>query len=176
MNKVFEVIEAKNIFNISYNKIKILIHQKSYVHTLIKFNNGLIKIIAHDTNMKIPIFNTLYSDFNKTIKTPKMDIKSLSNLNFKKVNISKFPIVNVIKKLPNKPSLFETVLVSANDELVDMYLKDKIKYTDISKKLLSFLNNKEFLKLKRVQPKKIDEILKLNQYVRLKINSLSVYR
>ena len=68
------------------------------------------------------------------------------------------------------------LLVSANDEFVDMYLKDKIKYTDISKKLLSFLNKKEFLKLKRVQPKKIDEILKLNQYVRLKINALSVYK
>ena len=55
MNKVYEVIEAKNIFNLSYDKIKILIHPQSYVHTLIKFQNGLIKIIAHDTTMKIPI-------------------------------------------------------------------------------------------------------------------------
>ena len=60
MNKVYEVIEAKNIFNLSYDKIKILIHPQSYVHTLIKFQNGLIKIIAHDTTMKIPIFNTIY--------------------------------------------------------------------------------------------------------------------
>ena len=176
MNKVFEVIEAKNIFKIPYDKIKILVHQKSYVHALIKFNNGLIKIIVHDTNMKIPIFNTLYSDSDKRINTSNVNIKFLNNLDFKKVDRLKFPLINLIKKLPNKSSLFETVLVSANDELVDMYLKDKIKYTDISKKLLSFLNNKEFLKLKRVQPKKIDEILKLNQYVRLKINSLSVYR
>ena len=49
MNKVFEIIEAKKIFNIPYKKLEILIHPKSYVHAIIKFNNGLIKIIAHDT-------------------------------------------------------------------------------------------------------------------------------
>ena len=60
MNKVFEIIEAKNIFNLIIKKIEILIHPKSYVHAIIKFKNGLIKIIAHDTTMKIPIFNSIY--------------------------------------------------------------------------------------------------------------------
>ena len=82
----------------------------------------------------------------------------------------KFPLFKLIKKLPNKTSLFETVIVSANDELVNMYLKNRIKYTDISKKLIKFLNKKEFLKLKRCHPNMIDEIINLNNYVRLKIN------
>ena len=60
MNKVFEVIEAKNIFNLPYKKISILTHPDSYIHTIVKFNNGLIKIIAHEPDMKIPIFNCLY--------------------------------------------------------------------------------------------------------------------
>jgi 1-deoxy-D-xylulose 5-phosphate reductoisomerase len=51
-----------------------------------------------------------------------------------------------------------------------MYLKNRIKYTDISKKLIKFLNKKEFLKLKRRHPNMIDEIVNLNNYVRLKIN------
>ena len=176
MNKVFEVIEAKNIFDIPYNKIKILVHQKSYVHALIKFNNGLIKIIAHDTNMKIPISNTLYFGTDKLIKSNKIDLNILSNLNFKKVDKLKFPLVDIIKKLPNKSSLFETALVAANDELVDMYLNDKIKYTDIHKKLLHFLNNRECIRLKQIQPNNIEEIDKLNKYVRIKINPLSVYK
>ena len=50
INKVYEVIEAKNIFNIPYDKIEILIHPKSYIHSLIKFSNGLIKIIARYDN------------------------------------------------------------------------------------------------------------------------------
>ena len=68
MNKVFEVIEAKNIFNLDYNKISILIHPKSYIHAIIKFNNGQIKILAHEPNMKIPIHNSLYlKDVKKLI-------------------------------------------------------------------------------------------------------------
>ena len=55
MNKVFEIIEAKKIFNISYKKLSILIHPKSYVHAIIKLKNGITKIIVHDTNMRIPI-------------------------------------------------------------------------------------------------------------------------
>ena len=60
MNKVFEIIEAKNIFNVDLKKLSILIHPKSYLHALIVFNNGMIKLIAHDTTMEIPIFNSLY--------------------------------------------------------------------------------------------------------------------
>ena len=60
MNKVFEVIEAQRIFNIERRKFKILIHPNSYVHAIIKFNNGLVKFLAHDTSMIIPIFNSIY--------------------------------------------------------------------------------------------------------------------
>ena len=68
MNKVFEVIETKNIFNIPYNKIKILIHPNSYVHAIIKFKNGLTKMLIHDTDMSVPIFNSIYQ---KNIKNSK---------------------------------------------------------------------------------------------------------
>ena len=91
INKVYEVIEAKNIFNISYKNIDILIHPKSYIHALLKFNNGVTKIIAHDTTMKVPIFNTIFYETNKNIKTNDLNLKILNNLNFKKVD-KKFPI------------------------------------------------------------------------------------
>ena len=174
MNKVFEVIEAKNIFNINFNKIKILVHSKSYAHALLKFNNGLIKIIVHDTNMKIPIFNTLYHESFKNIESKKINLDFLNNLNFKKVDLKKFPLVKIIKYLPDKSSLFETVLVSANDELVDLYLRNKIKFIDIHLKLIKFINQKEFTKYKHIEPSNINEIINLSNYVRLKINSLSI--
>ena len=65
MNKVFEIIEAKNIFNLDYKNISILTHPTSYIHSILKFKNGIIKIIAHDTDMKIPIFNSLFSEDEK---------------------------------------------------------------------------------------------------------------
>ena len=64
MNKIFEIIEAKKIFDIGLSKFEILIHPKSYVHAIVKLKNGLIKIIAHDTDMKIPISNSIYMGDN----------------------------------------------------------------------------------------------------------------
>ena len=174
MNKVFEIIEARNIFNIDYKKLAILIHPKSYIHAIVLFNNGLIKIIAHETNMKIPIFNTLYFDTNKIIKSNDLDINKLNNLNLQKVDLKKFPLVKILKFLPNKPSLFETIIVSANDELVNSYLRKKIKFTDIYKKIIKIIKSRQFKKYKNIKPKNINEILTLNNYVRFKINSESI--
>ena len=174
MNKVFEIIEAKKIFNLSYEKLKILIHPTSYVHALLKFKDGMIKIIAHDTSMVIPIHNSLYTDESNFFKTKKIDIKKLNNLNFEKVDKKKFPLIKVLSKLPDSDSLFETILVATNDEFVKLYLNNKIKFNVLGKKIYEFLNSQEFIKYKLIKPKKIDDIEKLNKYVRLKINKLSI--
>ena len=169
INKVYEVIEAKNIFNIPYRNIEILIHPKSYIHALIKFKNGLIKLIAHETTMKIPIFNTIYSENLKKIKSNKINLYTLNKLNFNIVNNKRFPVIKLLKLLPEKNSLYETVIVSANDTLVELFLKEKIKYTDIQKKLIAIIKKPEFLKFKKIYPKNTKDIIKLNNYVRLNI-------
>jgi len=71
--------------------------------------------------------------------------------------------------LPNKSSLFETVIVSANDTLVEFFLEKKIKFTDIHKQLFKILNDDEFLIYRKIEPKKLNDILDLNKYVRLKL-------
>ena len=168
MNKVFEIIEAKKIFNLSYKKLSILIHPKSYVHAIIKLKNGLTKIIVHDTSMKIPIFNSLYSSSN-FINSKKLNIKILNNLDFKEVSLQRFPVINILNKLPESSSLYETILVSINDELVDLFLKKKIKFTDISKKMHNILDLKELKKYKMIKPKKISEIINMNKIIKKKI-------
>ncbi len=175
MNKVYEIIEAKNIFNLNYNQISVLTHPSSYVHGIIKFKNGMIKIIAHDTDMKIPIFNSIQSEINKiSYKSKNIDVKKLNYLNLKKVNKKKFPLMSILKILPKKNSLFETVLVSANDELVNLFLNKKIKFTSIAKTLLNIIKDKNFNKYKRIQAININDIKQLNEYVRLKIKSKSI--
>ena len=169
INKIFEVIEAKNIFNIPYNKIKILIHPKSYVHAIIKTNDGLIKIIAHDTTMKIPIYNTLIFNNKKKIITKKINISKLNNLSFENVNSKRYPIINLLKLIPNNHSLYETIIVSANDVLVDLFLKKQINFNEISTNFFKVINQKEFMKYKKIRPKNVKEIVHLNNYVRLKI-------
>ena len=165
MNKVFEIIEAKKIFDISYKKLSILIHPKSYVHAIIKFKNGLTKIVVHDTNMKIPIFNSLYSSSN-IISSKKIDLKILNNLDFKTVDYGRFPLTKILNILPEKSSLFETILVSINDKLVELFLDNKIKYTDISKKMNKMINLYKLKKYKNIKPKNVKEILKMNTKIK----------
>ena len=174
INKVYEVIEAKKIFNIDYHKIKILIHPKSYVHAILKFSNGLSKIIVHDTTMKVPIFNTLFINTSRKLRTEKINIKILNNLDLKNVNLNRFPMVKLLRLIPKKHSLFETIIVSANDKLVELFLNNKIKFTDIQKRLFKLIKNKEFQKFKKLKPKKITDITNLNDYVRLKIDKNNI--
>tara|TARA_B100000579_G_scaffold429690_1_gene441868 strand:+ start:1900 stop:3057 length:1158 start_codon:yes stop_codon:yes gene_type:complete len=171
INKVFEVIEAKRIFEIPYNKLSILIHPKSYVHAMIKLKNGLTKIIVHDTNMKIPIFNSLYSS-KKIIDSDNLNFEILNNLDFRNVDYKRFPLVKILETLPNNTSLFETILVSINDKLVELFLNNKIKFTDISKKMNKILNSYNFKKYKKVKPKNIDEIIKMNEKIKNNIKNL----
>ena len=174
MNKVFEIIEAKKIFNIDLNRFKILIHPKSYVHAIVKFKNGLIKVVAHDTNMKIPIFNSIYSDKIKYLKTNKINLKILNNLDFSDVPIKQFPLIKILKKIPKKETLFETLLVSVNDELVNLFLKKRINFDSIPRRINKILNSKIFSKYKFKKLRNLSQIERLNNFARLKTNSLSV--
>ena len=174
MNKVFEIIEAKKIFDLKYTQLKILIHPKSYLHAIVKFNNGLSKLLIHDTNMAIPIFNSIYCNTKKKIKSKKINIKVLNNLDLKEVDNIRFPVIKILKKMHERDSLFETVIVSANDKLVNLFLSKKISFTEISKILLKICNTKEFNKFRLKMPRNIDEINDLADYVSLKIDSMSV--
>ena len=172
MNKVFEIIEAKKIFNLNYDKLNILVHPSSYVHAIIKFKDGMIKIIAHDTNMKIPIFNSLYSNQQKSIKTDQINLKKLNFLNFKKVDIDKFPSIKILKRLKNEESLLETIIVLANDELVNLFLLKKLVFTDINNCLLRLINMKELINLSKNKPGSISSIISLKEFVKKKIDKM----
>ena len=170
MNKVFEIIEAKKIFNLTYDQLGILIHPKSYIHSIIKLNDGMIKIIAHDTTMEIPIFNSIYYDTKKNINSDKVNIKILNELNLSKINYSKYPSVKFLKFLPSKDSLFETALVTINDELVNLFLKGKIKYSSINKKMNIMLNHSGIKKLKKKLPTNVSKVINTSKFVRKLMN------
>ena len=172
MNKVFEIIEAKKIFNLKYKLLDILVHPSSYIHAIIKFNDGMIKIIAHDTNMKIPIFNSVYENHNKIIKTHKLDLKKLNFLDLEKVNLDKFPSIDIIKTFKDNETLIETVIVLANDELVKLFLLKKIRFTDILFYLQKLIRMKKIKKLYLQKPGNLKSILFLDNYVRKEINNL----
>ena len=139
-----------------------------------KFNNGLTNIIVHDTTMKVPIFNTLFLNTDRQLNTKKINIKILNNLDLNNVNLSRYPMVKLLNFLPKNHSLFETVIVAANDKLVELFLNNQIKFLDIQKGLFKVIKKKEFQKFKKISPKKITDITKLNAYVCSKIDKNNI--
>ncbi len=174
MNKIFEVVEAIKIFDLDIKKFQILIHPKSYVHAIVHFNNGLIKFLAHDTTMEIPITNALFLQSN--VKKNDKNIfyyNRFNGLNFIKPNFKNFPLLKILKYKFND-TFFETILVSINDELVRHYLNNKISYISIHLLMLKFLKKSYFKKYYKVKPNNINQIKsmvdKVNNYIKKHID------
>ena len=174
MNKVFEVIEAYKFFNFNKTKYKIMIHPQSLVHSIIHFKNGLIKMILHNTDMKIPISNTIYRKRNHFISQSKIDTKTLNKLSFKEVNSKRYPAVNLIKKCLNSGYSTPIIVNASNEVLVGLFLKGKIGFLDIVKTTSKIFKDKDFKKYAKRKPKSINGIKKTDNWARLKILSMCV--
>ncbi len=175
MNKVFEVIEARNIFDIEYKKIFILTHPKSYIHAIIRFNNGLIKMLIHEADMKIPIHNSIFNNQSQFLRSKKIDLDILNNLELKKINSKQFPLIKVLNRLPKFNSLYETAIITINDFFVNCFLRKELNYRKMIKLIYKFCNDKEILKFKRIPVKNIEQIHKLRNYLSLKLENF-VYK
>ncbi len=180
MNKIFETIEAYNIFNIDIKKFEILIHPKSYIHAVVVFKSGLIKFLAHNTTMEIPIASALYgNEKNSTFKNNDFEYDILNGKNFIKPNIINFPLLNILNYKFDK-TFFEVILVSINDELVKKYLENKINYISIVRIMLILLKKPCFTKYYRTSPNNINEIKFMVQKTKkilndyLKINAKNI--
>jgi 1-deoxy-D-xylulose-5-phosphate reductoisomerase len=172
MNKVFEVIEARNIFNLSYRKLSILIHPQSYLHAIVEYNNGLTKMLFHEPDMKIPIFNSLYANDGKKFFSQKINLMKVNNLNLKEINKNQFPLIKIIKFLPNYNSLYETALIVINDFFVFKFLNNKISYIKLINLILKIAYDKEVLDLRKKKINNIGDIKRTIKTVKLKLNSL----
>ena len=140
-------------------KLSILIHPKSYIHAILIFNNAMIKVIAHDTTMEIPIFNSLHQNYSESIYKNKIfNFKNLNGLNFVDPDYTKFPCLKLLKFIKVRNTYFEIILVSINDELVKKYLKDQISFITMQKNLLKLIKEPYFTKYYNRKPNNINDI------------------
>ena len=174
MNKVFEVVEAYKLFKFDKSKYKIMIHPQSYVHSIIRFKNGLIKMILYNTDMKIPISNTLYKSKKNVLKTSNVEIKHINNLNFQKVNSKTFPSIKLVNKCFTLGLSTPIIINAANEVLVDLFLKGKIGFLDIVKIINKILKHKDFKKNAKRKPNSIKDIQIADNWSRLKTINMCV--
>ena len=174
MNKFFEIIEACKLFKFNKNKYKILIHPQSYVHSIVRFKNGLIKMILYNTDMKIPISNTIYQKNNSFSNKSKIDSKILNKLSFEKVILKKFPSIKLIKKCFKMGYSTPIIINASNEVLVSLFLKQKISFLDIVKTINKILKDKEFNKYAKKKPKTVKDVKLIDKWARLKTTNMCV--
>ena len=174
MNKVFEVIEAYKLFKFDKAKYRIVIHPQSYVHSIIRFKNGLIKMILYNSDMKIPISNTLYEKRENVLKTEKININNLNRLNFQKVNLNTFPSIKLLNKCFTLGYATPIIVNAANEILVDQFLRGKIEFLDIVKTINKILKGKDFKKYAKRKPSTVKGIKIIDNWTRLKTMNMCV--
>ena len=174
MNKVFEVIEAYKLFNFDKSKYKIIIHPQSYVHSIIRFKNGLIKMILYNTDMKIPISNILYKNKNNFYNNSNINVNMLNKLTFQKVNSKKFPSVKLINKCLNLGFSTPIIVNASNEVLVSQFLKGKIGFLDIVSIINKILKDKDFKFYAKKKPKSLKDIKITDNWSRLKTLKMCV--
>ena len=133
MNKALEIIEAKYLFDLKKNEINAIIHPQAIVHAIVNYHNGMSTAILSKPDMKIPI-SSLFFDFkNFNNANNSLDITKCSKLEFISIDDKKFPAINlayqVLKKGGSAPHVFNYL----NELLVDLFIKNKIKFTEIVK-------------------------------------------
>jgi 1-deoxy-D-xylulose-5-phosphate reductoisomerase len=174
MNKVFEVIEACKLFKFNKSKYKIVIHPQSYVHSIVHFKNGLIKMILYNTDMKIPISNTIYQNNNYFPKEGKINTKILNNLSFEKVNLKKFPSIKIIKKCFKTGYSTPIIINASNEVLVSLFLKGKINFLDIVTTINKIFKDKDFKKYAKTKPRSVKDVNLIDKWARLKTINMCV--
>ena len=165
MNKGLEVIEAKWLFDLNDDQIEVVVHPQSILHSAVEYEDGAIIGQMGKPDMKLPIAYALTYPKRKKLKNTQMSrLWAIGSMTFESVDMSRFPCVRLAFEAMKKGGSFPVVLNSANEVLVDEFLKGTISFLDISKyveKALYTHDYKEELSL--------DEILELDEKTRQKV-------
>lgn len=161
MNKGFEVIEAKWLFNVEPEKIQVVVHRKSLVHSMVQFEDGTIMANIGPTSMEIPIAYALSYPNRLKNNLEKLDLFEIRKLEFEKPDLEKFKCLKLAFEAIKKGHSAQVVLNAADEVLVNAFLDGKIKYTDIPKMIEKMLDLHKPEKLDTV-----DKILELDRKAR----------
>ena len=131
MNKGLEVIEAYWLFNIPIEKIEIIIHPESIIHSLVEFVDGSIKAQLGVPDMKIPIQYALSYPNHDNVSWESLNLSKIKTLTFESPDLEKFPCIRLAYEAINKGGSYPVVLNIANDIAVELFLNNNIKFINI---------------------------------------------
>lgn len=167
MNKGLEIIEARWLFGLPAAQIDVVIHPQSIIHSMVEYIDGSVLAQLGVPDMKGPIAYALsYPDRLDNIMPPP-DFTSLRELNFFKPDNNRFPAVNLARKALDSGETFPAVLNGSNEITVEAFLKDRIRFTDISR-----INEKVLTSYRQGRHGDLEDYIEADQWGRRKAMEL----
>lgn len=131
MNKGLEVIEAKWLFGMPLEKIDVLVHPQSVIHSMVQFEDGSVKAQLGIPDMRLPIQYALTFPLRLPLPYPRLDFTQYGQFTFEKPNREMFPCLDMAYKASAAGGGMPCVMNAANEAAVKMFMEEKIKFTDI---------------------------------------------
>lgn len=162
MNKGFEIIEARWLFDVPVEKVQVVIHRQSIVHSMVEFKDGSIMANIAPPDMELPIAYAL--SYPERMEMPqRLDIFAMKALEFKAPDEEKFPCLRLAKEAARAGHGAQVVLNAANEALVARFLAGGLRFTDIPRGVEEMLRQHT-----PGEPGSIDEVLALDEETRYK--------
>ncbi len=163
MNKGLEVIEAHWLFNTPYDKIDVVVHPESIIHSLIEFIDNSMVAEMGVSDMRLPIQSAFTYPEKKNAQVEELDLFSLEKLTFYKPDVEKFIALKLAYQAGKMGGSYPVVLNAANEVAVDSFLKEKIKFNEITRVIELLLEDH-----KGESKLSVDDILAIDQQTRKK--------
>ncbi len=134
MNKGLEVIEAHRLYGIPYERIEVVIHPQSIVHSMVEFADGAVKAQLSPPDMRLPIqYAFSYPERWANPDLPRADFSVIGRLDFSAPDVSRFPCLRLAIEAGKRGDTFPAVLAAADEEAVNAFLNRKIGFGDIGR-------------------------------------------
>ena len=159
VNKTFEVIEAYYLFGYDFSKIEIILNLNSYVHSIVRYNDGTYRADVGKPDMRVPIKYALYEGLTdyQTVVTDNLDL--IKNTEFGNFDAKRFPIINVAKKVIEEKGSLGAIFNASNEEAVRAFLNHEIPFLGIEKIINNCLLKQNNIKKPNYeQLKKVDTL------------------
>lgn len=168
MNKGLEVIEAHHLFEFDYEKIKVIVHPQSYIHSAVEYQDGSIIAQIGIPSMHIPIQYALtYPERTEGIETESFDFIKAAKFEFYEPDIVKFPSLALAIEAGKKGGTYPVCMNAANEEAVFAFLEKKIKFLQIYE-----VTRKIFDEYVSINNPTIEQILEEDEKIRIKTREL----
>lgn len=162
MNKGFEIIEAGWLFGVSGDKIEVVVHPQSIVHSMVKLRDKSVLAQLGAADMRIPIQYALRYPARAASPADELDLYSLSPLTFEKPDTDRFPCLNLAREAMKTGGLAPTVLNAANEIAVEEYLNGRISFYGISDLCARMLS----LSIAQKKPNEIGDVYEADAFTR----------